>query len=772
MKKKLFIVTVLLTGLGIIAYSFFPRVAYSSSQRMPTAFWTFMFYLDGDNNREWTVLDDFSGIASSSDNVNILAQVDRSPGYDDNYDNWTGTRRFYLTPGMTPTDAHTAVFLGEQNMGDPATLAGFISWAKTNYPARNYALVIGRNQSSTGLFSVCPDETSGGDSLTLTEIRDALEQTGGVQFIYFDPNCMDMLEVAFQVRNHSQVMLGIGSEFPGYYGCDHYNYDYPWINYTMTMTPAELGINIALNNYCGCDEYCGHQALLDLTYMDSLASAIDDLAKAMMTYWDSNRMAVRAAAQKVMIDLDNSAIPILFGKYWQEMPRIYFPMQESDFDPAYNGANLDFAADTHWDEFLQEFYQSMTGSWIWQVRKVFWDTQYIGLYSFCEFLTKRTREYYTEDHLPHTFNGGGMAQDSYSEYGYFTYPLPFDFPFFGEIIPSGTPINISSQGFIDFPGESDPYWLYIFQGKRIAPCMTELRTDGSAQANEDIYITENPDNLVIRWVAETPYEEVPVNVELVLYRDGRIQFNYGSGNTFTGYSYYGPPTIGISKGDGVNYYLSLYDGQTNLENIDSVLFSPIIEPAITVTAPIGGTFFTGQSLTAAWTTTGIDSGTVRIVLKKSDNSTVYELDPAAPYNGSPRTYIIPCSVATGDYYVRVVQGTVSGKSANIRVNKISPCFSVIRPRGGETFVIGEQITIKWVSTGITGNIKINLRKTDSSVVYLVAGSVPSTGTPYTYTIPATVSPGTYHIRIKQGTTTLGDSSPFTIAYYGDKIEGE
>jgi len=771
MKKKLLIGTVLLTGLGIIAYSFFPRAVYSSSSRMPTTFWTFMFYLDGDNNREWKILHDFMEIWGSSDNVNILAQVDRAPGYDDRYDNWNGTRRFYKTPGMTPTDAHTAVFLGEQNMGDPATLAGFISWAKTNYPARNYALVIGRNQSSKGLFSVCPDETSGGDSLTLTEIRDALEQTGGVQFIYLDPNGMDFLEVAYQNRNYSQVMLGIGSEFPGFYGCYHYNYDYPWINYTMTMTPVELGINFAWNNYCGCDEYCGHQTLLDLTGMDSLASAVDDLAKAMMTAWDSDREAVCAAARRVMIDLDKSAIPMLYGKYEQEMPQIYFPMQESDCDPAYNGANLDFAADTQWDEFLQEFYQSMTGSWIWQVRKGFWEHQYLSLNSFCEFLTKRTREYYTEGQIPHTYQGGGMAQDSYSEYGYFTYPLPFDFPYFGEIIPAGTSITISSQGFIDFPGESDPYWLNIFQGKRIAPCMTGLSIDGSAQANEGVYITENTDNLVIRWAAEA-HNAIPVNFEAVLFKDGRIQFNYGSGNNFSEYSYYGLPTIGISKGDWVNYNLSVYDDQSNLENVDSVLFSPIIEPAITVTSPTAGTFFTGQSLTASWTTTGIDSGTVRLVLKKSDNSTVYELDPAAPYNGSPRTYIIPCAVATGDYYVRVVQGTVSGKSANIRVNKISPCFSVIRPRGGETYVTGEQMTIKWVSTGITGDLRINLRKTDGSVVYLVAGSVPSTGTPYTYTMPATVSPGTYHIRIKQGTTTLGDSSPFTIALHGDKREGE
>jgi len=779
MKKKSVVGMVLLLGLGIIVYSIFPRVAYSSSSRIPTASWTLMFYLDGDNAGEWFQLQKFVNIAGlgSSVNFNIVAQLDRIPGYEDSYDNWTGTRRFYITPGMTPTDANTTIFLGEQSMGDPATLADFIRWAKTNYPARNYALALCGPTTDWGPFqaeslsytSFCRDDSSAGDSLSLNELKGVLKKTSGVQFIYFETSYMDITEAAYQVRENSQVMLGVSSPFENYWPVHS---PFSSGDYT-SMTPAELGKDFALCNFNTCDGMCPAeptQALLDLPHMDTLASAIDDLAKAMITAWDSDGAAVRAAARKVMTELDNSAIKIGNDKFWKEMPRIYFPLQESDFDPAYNGANLDFAADTHWDEFLQEFYQSMTGSWIWQVRKKSWDTQYISLYYFCRCLTERAREYYSQDLIGKVFHGGGMAQGFQSAYDSFAYPLPFDFPYFGEIIPAGTPIYISSQGFIDLAG--DHQWCCSSTEKQIAPCMAELRTDGSAQANEDIYITENPDNLVIRWAAETPYEEVPVNVELVLYRDGRIQFNYGGGNTFTGYSCYWPPTIGIFRGDEVYYYLTLYDGQTNLENVDSVLFSPIIEPAITVTSPIGGTFFTGTPLTIGWTTAGIDSGTIRIVLKKSDNSTVYELDPAAPYNGSPRTYIIPCSVATGDYYVRVVQGTVSGKSVKFRVNKTSPCFSVIRPRGGETYVTGEQMTIKWVSTGITGDLRINLRKMDGSVVYLVNSSVPASWTSYNYIIRNTVTPGDYHIRIEQGTTTLGDSSPFTITYNRDKIEGE
>jgi len=385
MKKKLLIGTVLLTGLGIIAYSFFPRAVYSSSSRMPTASWTLMFYLDGDNAGEEYQLRKFVNIAwlGSSVNFNIVAQLDRIPGYDDSYDNWTGTRRFYITPGMTPTDANTTIFLGEQSMGDPATLAGFISWAKTNYPARNYALVL-TGPSGTGdslpFMSFCRDDSSTSDGLSLTEIKSVLKQTGGAQFIYFENGDMDIVETAYQVKDYCQVMLGVSSPFDRYWPEPS---QFSSCNYT-SMTPAELGKEFALCNIDTCDGMCPReptQALFDLTYMDTLASAIDDLAKAMITAWDSDGAAVRAAARKVMTELDNSAIKLGNDKFWKEMPRIYFPLQESDFDPAYNGANLAFAANTQWDEFLQEFYQSMTGSWIWQVRK-----NYQGFYEFCRLL--------------------------------------------------------------------------------------------------------------------------------------------------------------------------------------------------------------------------------------------------------------------------------------------------------------------------------------------------------------------------------------------------
>ena len=58
--------------------------------------WTFMVYLDGDNNLESAAVNDFLEMSSvgSSSNVNIVALMDRISGYDTSYGDWTDTRRF------------------------------------------------------------------------------------------------------------------------------------------------------------------------------------------------------------------------------------------------------------------------------------------------------------------------------------------------------------------------------------------------------------------------------------------------------------------------------------------------------------------------------------------------------------------------------------------------------------------------------------------------------------------------------------------------------
>jgi len=887
---KVFVaVAVLVLGAVILGRSFLPGGRYSTLSALPTASWTVMVYLNGDNELEKAAIDDFLEMAAvgSTADVNVVVQFDRIGVYDSSYDNWSTSKRFYVTQNMKPTANNAVMDLGELNMANPTTLVNFVNWAKCTYPATNYALVLwGRGQgwrkSKEALWhekqsgqkeelrfkSMGWDDSSSRDCLYLSEIKNALKRSGGAQLIGFDAGLMAMVEVAFQVKDYGQVMVASKDTVP----LDGWPYQtiLSGLEADPSMTPFALGTAIVDRFHQANGERASLSAI-DLTRLGSLAGAIDSLARKMINYWNSNETIVRDAARIVMTEVEKAAIAVTDGEYWH-WPNgldIYFPAKLYLFNTDYTGTIIDFPARTAWDEFLQKFYASMTGSWIGRSRGLAGER--IDLYSFCQALTRVPGRYYKEKSVGQAFVGGGTAQDFHADDHCFDYSLPFDFPFFDETITEY--IVISSNGYISL-GSDAPcyYWPYsidyqnssagLFNSTMIAPCWTDLKTNGSAQPGEDIYITENADNVVIRWVAETYGEGEPVDVEAVLFKDGRIQFNYGSGNTDI--SPWGtPPTIGISKGDGVNGYLSLLDGQSTLTNAESILFVPACKQSITVTQPLadetiaagielyidwttacpnsdpfrltlwkadnsagiliaaaapwcgyhydippdtvpgryyiqvkqdkatarsgifnigpppnitvtepgGGLFTIGDQVTVAWTTSGIFSGTVDIELHRCNYSS-YHIFGSVPFNGSPRTIVIPCfSIYTGTYYFQVSRGEVSGKSALFTIDQSSPCMDVHVYCGNSCYP-GHDLSISWNDWGYSGNIRISMRKADESIVYRVADSVPIARRDYYYYIPDTVRSGTYYIRVEQGSTTLGDSSPFTIAYYGDKREGE
>jgi len=106
--------------------------------------WTFMVFMNGDNNLEEFAMNDFEEMAKvgSTDDVNVVVQIDRTDAYDSSYGDWTGTLRFRVAKDMTPTPDEAVQNLGEVNMGDGAALRAFVEWARAAYPAKRYALVI------------------------------------------------------------------------------------------------------------------------------------------------------------------------------------------------------------------------------------------------------------------------------------------------------------------------------------------------------------------------------------------------------------------------------------------------------------------------------------------------------------------------------------------------------------------------------------------------------------------------------------------------------
>ena len=108
--------------------------------------WTVMVYLAADNNLEEAGLIDLNEMEAvgSSDQVNILVELDRAHGYTSADGDWTGARRYRVEQDSSPDriTSPIAVDLGEVDSGAPETFIDFIRWGVENYPAQRYAFII------------------------------------------------------------------------------------------------------------------------------------------------------------------------------------------------------------------------------------------------------------------------------------------------------------------------------------------------------------------------------------------------------------------------------------------------------------------------------------------------------------------------------------------------------------------------------------------------------------------------------------------------------
>jgi len=179
-------------------------------------------------------------------------------------------------------------------------------------------------------------------------------------------------------------------------------------------------------------------------------------------------------------------------------------------------------------------------------------------------------KYYEETLIDSEYLNIGQPQGWKQDDRSWFYYLPFSFPFFGKRYNS---LYICSNGYLDFTNSLAAYTNSYENFKNraiIAPLWDDLMTNGTSQLNEDIYIhTPTPDSVCLRWAAELYETGDPVNIEVVLFENGAIRFNYGEGNSNIS------PLIGISDGNGLSYRFATYNGSHNLDKKQSVWFSPV-----------------------------------------------------------------------------------------------------------------------------------------------------------------------------------------------------
>ena len=294
------------------------------------ASWTVLAYMAGDNDLEGSLLGDLremERVGSRPGSVEIVAQIDRAPGYDTSRGDWTGSRRYYVTKASSPgkTDSKLLADLGETNTGDPRVLKDFIAFGVRRFPARATMLVLSNHGSgfyvppemvsrqsgrqrrfahtaravrrslfhTTREWLLAPEPHRGiayddgsGDCLDNRELKqvvaDAHRILGHpVDVLGMDACLMTMLEVAYQLRDHVRILVGSEEVEPG----DGWPYAAVFGDLTArpAMTPSELATTI-VHRYA--EYYDGGpdatQSAIDLAKLDDLVRAVDALARALL----------------------------------------------------------------------------------------------------------------------------------------------------------------------------------------------------------------------------------------------------------------------------------------------------------------------------------------------------------------------------------------------------------------------------------------------------------------------------------------------------------
>ncbi|MHC4617834.1 MAG: clostripain-related cysteine peptidase [Planctomycetota bacterium] len=314
--------------------------------------WTFMVYLDADNNLEAAGLTDFAEMAlvGSTAGVNIVVQMDRIAGYTAAYGDWTGTRRFLIqsgdNPSMTPLQD-----LGEQNMGDPDVLEDFVEWAITNYRAERYALVIWdhgdgwrtikeeqartvegaatRGESDWAVAKAISSDDTDNDKLYMREVQSALESAKQdlhdrhdlvveLDLVGFDACLMGMVEVAYAMRNVASYVVGSEETEPA----NGWPYDaiLGELVATPTLNPEQLADVIVSEYVSSYGTRTGiTQSAIDISQISSLKSKIDAF-----TYAASGEWSALADARTNTIQYHPWGIPYCWGvDLWDYADEVY-----------------------------------------------------------------------------------------------------------------------------------------------------------------------------------------------------------------------------------------------------------------------------------------------------------------------------------------------------------------------------------------------------------------------------------------------------------------
>ena len=368
--------------------------------------WTFIAYIGADNNLEECELDDFLEMAQvgSDANVNVLAEVDRHPAFDTRFGNWTDAKRFHITKGMEPTSKNAVQDIGEINTGDDERLADFLCWAMDHYPAKRYILMFsdhgygwepdGREREECKQVDggIIRDDTDGFIWISTRGLQEALDAASSeIAVVGFDACSMNMIEVAYQLRNTGTRVFIASQNEEDYYGWDYVKLFSALQARPSEITEHEIGTLVVDDfmdkNKKMCPKWPWTHTAIDITAMHSIGDSIKALVSAILAD-PGDKPSVKMAAADVITATRQAIIQEHHSAYMNGYvfgTNIFFPARK--MDNRYTAKELDFVADTTWKAFLSAYLKNdMASTWIGKARKNLWEEEedgHIDLIAFC-----------------------------------------------------------------------------------------------------------------------------------------------------------------------------------------------------------------------------------------------------------------------------------------------------------------------------------------------------------------------------------------------------
>ncbi len=355
----------------------------------PGRLWTVMVYIDADNNLEpfgVMNLEQLETVGSTSQ-VAFVVIIDTFSG---------PATLYYVENGQSKVLAE----LGEVNMADPATMSGFITTAKKDYPAQNYAFISWDHGGGwRGLNWDDTSEVQGIEPsfMDMNVLRTAVVDAG-VRFdvFAFDQCLMAQPEVAYQVRGYADIVVFSEETIYGQ------GFPYDMLASDIVATPGMDAKGMAVTMVENFAEYYDSItwandwtiSAFDMASMDSLTTGVTHLATASLNTLSQYRSqfkndlsgtdnyyypyfhdlkgyvmnvasdkaildkSVKAAASEVVTALDDGIIVAMNSKHNIDSygMSIYFPGAKSSYLGLKSEyAEVPFAVDTGWLAFLMAF---------------------------------------------------------------------------------------------------------------------------------------------------------------------------------------------------------------------------------------------------------------------------------------------------------------------------------------------------------------------------------------------------------------------------------